>query len=252
MKHSCINCAFCVRGKQFITRNFSDFIPHNITLSLTKEEHQKAEQNDFSFLGKEKREQEIWIQQYNKNLDKLKKGYYNPIFGNRNVLELLLKSQECISTANGNPYPLSKTFHMSDCPQAPQKDYLYCWHNLWNFENEPEKCSSINDKNKCLFFYPYTQKENKSFEGCEKERQAKLNQNHFYITSFLVILGIIIAFATSVMIHGCQQRDNQRNNNILNRQRTDTMNKLENIERISLENQHHIQAIQNKGAPANE
>ena len=82
---------------------------------------------------------------------------------------------------------------MSDCPQAPQKDYLYCWHNLWNFENEPEKYSSINDKNKCLFFYPYTQKGNKSFEGCEKERQAKLNQNHFYITSFLVILGIIIA-----------------------------------------------------------
>ena len=27
---------------------------------------------------------------------------------------------------------------------------------------------------------------------------------------------------------------------------------LENIEKISLENQHHIQAIQNKGAPANE
>ena len=245
IKKTCINCVFCVRCKQFVARNFSDFIPHDITLSLSSEEHQKAKEKDFSFLEKEKREQDIWIQAYNENLDKLKKGYYNSRWGNQNVLELLLKSQEALSIADGNSYPLAKSFGMSECPQAPQKDYLYCWHNFWNCDNNDVKLSTLNDKNKCLFFYPYTQKGNKSFEGCEKERQAKLNQNHFYITSFLVILGIVIAFATSMMIYSCQLRDNLRNSNMLNVQITNTINKLDNIEKISIENQHNIQAIKN-------
>ena len=248
MKHSCINCAFCVRCKEFLFRNFSGFIPREDTLSLTKEEYQKAAQNDFSFLGKEKREQEIWIQEYNEKLDKLKKGHYNPIWGNQNVLELLLKSQETISTIEGNPYSLSKTFNMPEYPQAPRKDYLYCWHNFWNCDNDNIEPSSLNNKNKCLFFYPYTRKGNKSFEGCEKERQAKLNQKHFYITSFFVILGIVVAFATSIIIYSCQQRDNHLNNNMLNMQIINSINKLDNIEKISIENQHYIQAIQNKGA----
>ena len=217
---------------------------------LTDDERKSAKENNFSFIGLAKRKQKEWLQRYDQKIDDLKKGKYNHIIGGPQVLEMLLQNDMAarLTSGHSNRYPLRDTFGMEPMPQAPDLDYLACWHDLWNFGKEPEKYSSINNKNKCLFFYPYTQKGNKSFEGCEKERQAKLNQNHFYMTSFFVILGIVVAFVTSIMIYSCQQRDNLHNNNMLNMQIINTINKLDNIERISLENQHNIQAIQNKGA----
>lgn len=251
MKQSCVNCAFCIHCQNKITLVESSIFQDKKEKLLTDDERKSAKENNFSFIGLAKRKQKEWLQRYYQNIDDLKKGKYNHIIGGPKVLEMLVQNDMAsrLTPGHSNQYPLRDTFGMEPMPQAPDLDYLACWHDLWNFEKEPEKYSSINNKNKCLFFYPYTQKGNKSFEGCEKERQALLAQKRSFITNFLVIVGII-ATVISILVAGCiyrwQHQDNEISRQILNTQLMNTTNKLNDVERISIQNQKDIQTMQTK------
>ena len=79
--------------------------------------------------------------------------------------------------------------------------------NLWNFLGKEQEFQSLIKKKKCLFFYPYNRKGNKSFDGCEKEREALIAKNRFTITNLLVILGII----ATILLSGLQTCSNKQN-----------------------------------------
>lgn len=195
MKKCCLNCVFCSRYKD---------APLN---ALTNEERKQAFCGNFNFIGKEQREQKEWQKQYRQHYQDLSQCKYHDQLGGPRVLEILTEANNPDDfTMMHFPDPIVQLFGMPDYPIAPYKDYLVCWHKLWNFENKENELSSLKKKNKCLFFYPYNRKGNKSFEGCEKEREALLAKSRFTATNWLVILGIIV----TILIFAIQKWDNRR------------------------------------------
>ena len=193
MKQCCLNCAFCAR----CVNNSLNFLPHD--------ERKQALANNFDFIGKGQRAQKEWQKQYKQIYEDLRKGKYNKqLGGGSRVLDILTSANNPDDfTKMKFPDPIIEIFQLPPYPDAPYNDYLVCWHELWNFKNKENECPSLKQKNKCLFFYSYDKKGNKSFEGCEKERIALLNRHNFTITNWLVILGI----AVSIVIYILQSLD---------------------------------------------
>ena len=206
---TCINCAFCMRCKDTVVYIGTQFVNNNINNSLTDEERKNALANQFYFIGKEIREREIWKQEYEHKLKNLKRGKYNNYLGNENVLTLLEKAQEYDEDLFGRHYQHFKELGMGEMPEAPNEDYLACWHDFWNFKDNEKDLPTLNNENECLFFYPYTKKGNKSFEACEKERQESSAKERFKITNILVIAGLfatIISIAVSLFIYNASKK----------------------------------------------
>ncbi len=211
MKKTCLNCAFCMRCQDKHIWTGANFVSNDTQALLTPPERAQAQKGDFSFIGAEKRAQNAWIEKYNQNLDALKQGRFNRIFGGPVVLELL-QAKEVVSTINGNPFPLREQFNMPECPAAPDADYMECWHKQWGPLSDEQDLASLNQPTKCFFFYPYTRKGNKTFDGCEKEREAALSAKRFCITNWLVIIGILATIASMFLAFGiylAQKQDAQ-------------------------------------------
>lgn len=195
MKKCCLNCAFCIHHQDKTRWSGTNFYNDSITEILTPKEREQALKKDFSFLGVKIKEQKAWEDKYNQALDNLKKGVYNQqLDGGQSVLDLLMMADMHL-----NEYALASTFGMPPHPDAPDSDYLACWHKLWDFENKENKLPDLKKKNKCLFFYPYNRKGNKSFGGCEKEREALLAKSRFTTTNWLVVLGILVTISIFVI-----------------------------------------------------
>lgn len=195
MKKCCLNCAFCAR-----------YI-NNSANSLTAEEHAQALKGNFDFVGKEQKAQKEWQLRYKQIHDDLSAGKYHDKLGGRNVLEILERANNPDDfTVTHFPDPITELFGLPPYPDAPYQDFLICMQDLWNFKDKKNDFSSLNQKNKCLFFYPYDKKGNKSFDGCEKERVALQNINQFRITNILVIFGIIV----SIFIYFLQRNDSSK------------------------------------------
>lgn len=189
MKQCCLNCSFCTR----CVNNSLNF--------LTNDERKQALADNFDFIGKEQRIQKEWQKQYKQIYEDLRKGKYNKqLGGGPRVLDILTDANNPDDfTQMKFPDPIIEIFQLPPYPDAPYNDYLVCWHELWNFKNKKNEYSSLKQKNKCLFFYSYDKKGNKSFEGCEKERVALLNRRHFTITNWLVILGIVVSIVIYIL-----------------------------------------------------
>lgn len=195
MKKCCLNCAFCAR-----------YI-NNSANSLTAEEHAQALKGNFDFVGKEQKAQKEWQLRYKQIYDDLSVGKYHDKLGGMNVLEILMQANNPDDfTVTHFPDSITELFRFPSYPDAPYQDFLICMQDLWNFKDKKNDFSSLNQKNKCLFFYPYDRKGNKSFEGCEKERVALQNINQFRITNILVIFGIIV----SIFIYFLQRNDSSK------------------------------------------
>lgn len=175
---------------------------------MTTEEHKQALAGNFDFVGKEQRTQKEWYRQYTQIYEDLSRGvYHDKLGGGSNVLEILTHSTSPDEFPGiGYPNAIVDTFGMSDCPTAPYQDFLICWHNLWNFDKKEKELPTLNNKNKCLFFYPYNKKSNKSFEGCEKEREASLAKSRFITTNWLVLGGILV----TIVIFAIQTWNNKQ------------------------------------------
>lgn len=193
MKRCCLNCAFCIRCKEYTDGVGLQVYRHDSKELLTQAEREKAYKNDFSFLGAEKRKQQEWEAEYERKINALKSGALNSVIGGPRVLEMIMAT----STAVGK-YSLAGQFKMSKHPEAPDDDYLQCWHDLWLFSQDEKSLNSLNDKTKCPFFFAYNKKGNKSFEGCEKERIALQDKNRFVITNVLVIAGIVVTIIVAI------------------------------------------------------
>lgn len=196
MKKCCANCAFCAR-----------YI-NNSANSLTTEEHTQAIAGNFDFVGKKQRIQKAWQSCYKKIYSDLSTGkYHEQLGGGMNVLEILEHANNPDDfTITHFPDSITECFRLPPYPDAPYQDFLVCMQDLWIFKDKNPDFSSLNQKNKCLFFYPYDRKGNKSFEGCEKERIAIQDRNRSRITNFLVILGIIV----SIFIYFLQRNDSSK------------------------------------------
>lgn len=202
MKKCCLNCAFCLRKKEKLIFNSRGLVNDVSSKIFTDEERQKAFLGDFNFVGSEIKARNDWEKQYYQIIDSMKKGMYNGQLGGPQVLELLQHSSRGMALQK-----IIELFGLPQPPESPDADYLSCWHNLWDFKDKKDEFSALNQKNDCLFFYPYNKKGNKSFEGCEKEREALLSKSRYTTTNTLVILGILV----TIIIFAIQKWDSRQN-----------------------------------------
>ena len=202
MKKCCLNCAFCLKKKEKLIFNSRGLVNDVSSKIFTDEERQKAFLGDFNFVGSEIKARNDWEKQYYQIIDSMKKGVYNGQLGGPQVLELLQHSSRGMASQK-----IIELFGLPQPPESPDADYLSCWHNLWDFKDKKDEFSALNQKNDCLFFYPYNKKGNKSFEGCEKERKALLSKSRYMTTNTLVILGILV----TIIIFAIQKWDSRQN-----------------------------------------
>ena len=245
MKKTCLNCAFCMRCQDKHIWTGANLVSNDTQALLTPSERAQAQKGDFSFIGAEKRARNAWIEKYNQNLDALKQGHFNPIFGGPVVLELL-QAQEQFSTINGNPFPLREQFNMPECPAAPDADYMACWHKQWGPLSDKQDLASLNQPTKCFFFYPYTRKGNKTFDGCEKEREAALSAKRFCITNGLVIAGIVVtlfSMGLTFYIYEAQKQDAQLTDKTLQKALSTATTQAANTQQILTDIQTQLNAL---------
>ncbi len=211
MKKCCLNCAFCIRNKNTWISNFgvdSYWDPEECELSI--EEREKIKNNDVSFVGAAKKEKEKWVKEYNERIE-AEDNYINSCLSslNKENNETVFSSKqrrEALSIFGNEKYPDSERLGMGKCPEAPDKDYLSCWHDFWNFQDNEPELATLKEKNKCQFFFSYDKKGKRSFKACEKERVASLDKKRFYVTNLLVILGIF----ASIIIYQLQKTDGEQ------------------------------------------
>lgn len=196
MKKCCLNCAFCMRCKKYTRFNGTQFYSDDSKELLTLSEREKAYKNDFSFLGAEKKKRQEWDDEYNRKVDALKSGALNNTVGGSRILELLTLASTAVDR-----FSLADKFQMPKRPDAPDEDYMSCWHDLWDFSQDDKLLNTLNDETKCLFFFPYNKKGNKSFNGCEKERVALQDKNRFTVTNTLVVAGIVVTIIAAVITY---------------------------------------------------
>lgn len=185
-----------MRCKEYTRFNGTQFYSDDNKELLTSPEREKAYKNDFSFLGAEKKIQQEWDGEYNRKVDALKSGALNDTIGGPKVLEILM-----LESTSGGTYPLTDMFKMPKRPDAPNEDYMACWHDLWDFSQDDKLLNTLHDKTKCLLFFPYNKKGNKSFKGCEKERLALQDKNRFTITNTLVVAGIVVTIIAAIITY---------------------------------------------------
>ena len=70
MKHSCINCAFCIHCQNKITLVESSIFQDKKEKLLTDDERKSAKENNFSFIGNEKNQKLELNEKKDKNINK--------------------------------------------------------------------------------------------------------------------------------------------------------------------------------------
>jgi hypothetical protein len=208
-KRNCLSCAFCLRNKkykkQFITNN-------GISQFLTKKERLMATSGDFDFFKEERNKIEEWEIIFNQKREELDRKEWDQIrlkadeaFKDnklyKNIKHLLSKNDnnknytKCRIVYQDNSVPENelKELGLEPCPPIPDKDYLFCWHEQWNENKNPELIPKRADltNRKCQFYFPFDKKGDKTLEACEKERGSNLDHSRFLITCGLTILAII-------------------------------------------------------------
>jgi len=149
--------------------------------NLTDSEILSAQNNDFSFIGIEKREQDSWEAEYKRRMNEKEQERISALemmnsedplrrqigFGKSAQLSYVLARHLV------QPFFHVKELEMTNRPEiAPDHDYLRCWHEQWDSKSNPNILKSRNNY-KCRFYYPVVDKDEKSFEGCYREQQDR-------------------------------------------------------------------------------
>jgi len=163
----------------FICRDFNPHWEHPQE-NLTSAEIESSQKGNFSFIGAEKRIQESWEAELTRRHNIAIEHSRGP------RIEWLTKPLQ----------ELCFDLNMRNRPKAPEYDYLRCWHEQWNSKNNPNIMPSLSNR-KCRFYYPISDKGEKSFDGCYREQQDKKIGTTTVIglwTLVATILGIAVAF----------------------------------------------------------
>lgn len=242
MKKTCLNCAFCMRCQSKQVWTGENWASNDTQELLTVAERSLAQKGDFSFIGKAKQLQNEWKRKYDILLQALAQGR---ILKGPHALELLLQ-EKSVSPGAERTYALKDFFNMGDMPIAPDADYMVCWHKQWGPETDTKELAKLNKTNKCFFFYPYTKKGNKSFDGCEKEWEAALSANRFKTTNWLVIGGILATVCSMLLaffIYIAQKQDAQLTAKTLQETLSSVNTQTTNTQQILTDIQNQINAL---------
>lgn len=242
MKKTCLNCAFCMRCQDKHIWIGTNCVSNDTQALLTPSERGQAQKGDFSFIGKAKQLQNEWKQKYNFLLQALVEG--RSLKGPQ-ALELLIKEKD-VSPGGERTYALKNVFNMGEMPSAPEADYMACWHKQWGPLSDKQDLANLNQPTKCFFFYPYTYKGNKSFDGCEKERDAALSAKRFCITNWLVIGGILATIVSMFLAFGiylAQKQDAQLTDKTLQKALSTVTTQATNTQQILTDIQTQLNAL---------
>ncbi len=189
-KRNCTNCAFCLHCKKYYERtDILNGYYYTDEKNLTDEEIQLLKKGDLSFLGKEQRAKDTYIEEYNRKT-KEKKEQIEKQLSFMNANDVFKKGfiQNCLKTPTiWNEFPLKEEFGMGECPEAPEEEWLCCHKEEWGIDDAdfwPELKNHI-----CSDYYSLSKKGRKSIKRCEqivKNRRNPIIQTIKFIFSYIV------------------------------------------------------------------
>jgi hypothetical protein len=202
MSKNCLECAFCTRNRN--TWRPNQFKPehsrwNNRQALLTTEERLLLKDGSDDFIGKDIRDAEAWDERFETERENVRKSYQDTPYAG------ILSAATRLS-----PFPASrsdldeeaKTYGMSPRPDAPDKDYLSCFHNQWDENKNPSLQSNRQAflaRKRCAFFFSFQKTSGETLDACESMRKDALERSRFYITNGLIVLGIIVTVLVGVI-----------------------------------------------------
>jgi hypothetical protein len=204
---NCLTCAFCTRNKDTWLSNF--FKPQHsrwkrVQETLTTLERSALKSGNDSFVGQEIRDAELWDKQFEQEQEKNRQQYKGTPF------EGMFNAQRALSISpNKNVNEEAATYGMSVRPKAPDEDYLSCFHEQWderkNSEIQKDRRNFLGSK-KCHFYYHFEKMSGETLEACEKNRRDVQDRNRFFITTILIVAGIVATVVLGVLALPVQEK----------------------------------------------
>lgn len=189
----CLTCAFCTRNQNTLNHFTFSHKPaewQNEQKSLNFDERAALKKGNDNFIGKEIKDRENWEEKLALAKEQVKKD--NPLIYQIENSPTTMLFRDNVS--EGEKYGLPP------CPPAPTEDYLSCFHEQWsevdNLSLQENRKLFLKEK-KCSFYFPFKKMNDQTLTACEKYRKELQEKNRFFITTFLVILGIIITILMS-------------------------------------------------------
>jgi len=191
---NCLNCAFCTRNRDnFITyppvSNKEPFWTYSQE-SLTNEERKLLKQGNDSFIGEGKIKFDKWV-----------KIYYEKQKAHCNALGISTEGINVFNAVSNDKYSDYERYGIENPPpEKNDKDYLSCWKEHWDEENNPELISKRKELGIrcCKHFYDFKNIGDKSLELCNEERIEENDSKRFYITLTIGIVTMFLALLTLI------------------------------------------------------
>lgn len=103
----------------------------------------------------------------------------------------------------GDSYKDYKKYGIKEpCPSDyNDEDYLSCWKQCWNESKNQDLMqnrSKLNQR-RCVYFYDYNNKKNKTLDLCDEERKEKIDRERFLLNVGLTILTFLVALVTLIV-----------------------------------------------------
>jgi hypothetical protein len=150
---SCLSCVFCTRKMDFwfgstpLSPQLAKWKHEQISLSALQREALESE--DDSFIERELRAAKLWDDQFAQASAKEREKYKGTGF-----------DPAMLDVLGGNKNKAVERFGLPERPKAPERDYLACYHQQWDEDEEPEirsKRLKFLKQKSCSFFIGLTE-----------------------------------------------------------------------------------------------
>ena len=158
--------------------------------SLRAEERSALTTGDDQFIGAETRAAELWDRQLEQARERDRQS--------REGLAALRQLQGLFGDANKE----GAQYGMSPRPEAPDEDFLSCFHQQWNEHKHPDiqgnRTKFLKGK-RCKFYYPFGKMGGQALEACEENRKDTQDRIRFCITTILIVASIVVTIMMGLL-----------------------------------------------------
>lgn len=161
--------------------------------SLSASERATLEKGNDDFIGQAIREAKLWDERLDQKKEEEKQKYKGTVLENLDGLGIFPKDEN----------RLAERYGMPKRPDAPERDYLACFHQQWDENKDPEilrdRLGFLKQKT-CSFYYSFDKTRGEALVASEANRKDAQERRRFCVTTILIVVGIAVTIALGV--HG--------------------------------------------------
>jgi hypothetical protein len=189
-RKGCLSCAFCTRNKE--TWRLNGVRPEqskwiHLQESISPPERSSLAAGNDEFIGAQITAAKAWDTQ----LEAAREASRQRLRGT--ILESFQQAEQLSPFRDDNKE--AKKYGMPPRPDAPDRDFLACFHQQWNESRHPEiqkDRTGFLEAKRCRFYYPFHKMDGETLEACEENRKDAQDRTRFVVTTVLIVAGIIV------------------------------------------------------------